>query len=143
MSALHVVCPHCHARNRLPAERLRDRPRCGVCKQAMFTGHPVELDDQSFDAHISGSDLPVVVDFWASWCGPCRSMAPAYNNAAAQLEPGMQLTKVNVDEAQQTAGRFGIRSIPTLVVFKNGQEVARQAGALPPPQLTAWLSQWR
>lgn len=142
MSAIHVVCPHCHARNRLPAERLSHRPKCGVCKQPVFTGHPVELDDQSFNAHISGSDIPVVVDFWASWCGPCRSMAPAYNSAAAQLEPALQLTKVNVDEAQQTAGRYGIRSIPTLVVFKNGQEIARQAGALPPQQLMAWLSQW-
>lgn len=143
MSALHVVCPHCHSRNRLPADRLKDRPRCGVCKQAVFTGHPVELDDQNFAAHIEGSDIPVVVDFWAAWCGPCRSLAPSYASAAAVLEPGLQLTKVNVDEAQQTAGRYGIRSIPTLVVFRNGKEIARQAGALPPQQLTAWLSQWR
>lgn len=143
MSSLHVVCPHCHARNRLPVDRLQDRPRCGVCKQGVFTGHPVELDDQSFDAHVNGSDIPVVVDFWATWCGPCHALAPAYAQAAEQLEPAMQLTKVNVDESQQTAARFGIRSIPTLVVFRNGKEIARQAGALPAQQLTAWLSQWR
>lgn len=143
MSSLHVVCPHCHARNRLPVDRLQDRPRCGVCKQGVFTGHPVELDDQSFDAHVNGSDIPVVVDFWATWCGPCHALAPTYAQAAEQLEPAMQLTKVNVDESQQTAARFGIRSIPTLVVFRNGKEIARQAGALPAQQLMAWLGQWR
>ncbi|CBL44436.1 Putative thioredoxin [gamma proteobacterium HdN1] len=142
MPALHVVCPNCHARNRVPADRLKDKPRCGVCKQTVFTGHPAELDDTSFAAHAEGSDIPVVVDFWAGWCGPCRAFAPTFSAAAAQLEPKLRFAKVNVDEAQQTAARFNIRSIPTLAIFRDGKEIGRQAGALSPQQLMAWLAQF-
>ena len=134
-----VVCPHCHAPNRVPRERLGDQPTCGQCKRALFTGEPVELNAASFDRHIGRSDLPVVVDFWAPWCGPCRSMAPAFAQAAQNLEPGFRLAKVNTEEEQALAARFGIRSIPTLALFKGGREVARQAGAMDAASLARWI----
>jgi len=136
---LHVVCPACGAVNRVAAARLGDGPRCGTCKQALFTGHPVELTEQSFDRHVARSDIPVVVDFWAPWCGPCRMMAPAYEQAAAQLEPRVRLAKLNTEEAPSLAARHGIRSIPTLAVFRGGREVTRQMGAMGGPQLVQWI----
>ncbi len=136
---LHLVCPHCDKTNRLPAARLAEHPRCGACREPLFTGHPLELTANNFDRHLQGSDLPMVVDFWAPWCGPCRSMAPAYAQAAAELEPAVRLAKLNTDDAQAVAGRYGIRSIPTLIVFKGGQEIARQSGALPAGALTDWI----
>jgi thioredoxin 2 len=137
--SLHIVCPHCHATNRVPAARTVDRPRCGKCHQSLFDGRPVELDEAAFERHVSASDLPVVVDFWAPWCGPCRMMAPEFEKAAAQLEPGARLVKVNTESAQRLAQRFNIRSIPTLAVFRGGREVARQAGALRAPQIVDWV----
>jgi thioredoxin 2 len=139
-SPLMIVCPRCSAVNRVPADRLADGPTCGKCGHRLFDGHPVELDAASFDKHVARSEIPVVVDFWAPWCGPCRMMAPAYAQAARQLEPRYRLAKLNTEEAQEVAARFGIRSIPTLVVFRNGREIARQAGAMDAGSLVRWIT---
>ena len=139
--ALHLVCPHCHGINRLPAERLGDAPTCGQCKDALITAAPIESGAADFDRHIGRSDLPIVVDFWAPWCGPCRMMAPAFAQAAAQLSPGVRFLKVNTEDEPGLAQRFGIRSIPTLAVFKGGREVARQAGAMDAGSLVRWVQQ--
>lgn len=140
-SPIHVVCPHCHATNRLPPERLADGGTCGRCKEPLFPGTVTELDQGSFAQHADHSDLPLVVDFWAPWCGPCRSMAPHFAEAARRLEPHYRLAKVNTEEEQQLAARYGIRSIPTMVVFKGGREVARTSGAMPAEALVAWIRQ--
>ncbi|MBS1191170.1 MAG: thioredoxin [Rhodocyclaceae bacterium] len=138
---VHVVCPHCHTTNRVPQERLADGGTCGRCKERLFPGTAVELDQASFDRHVGHSDIPLVVDFWAPWCGPCRSMAPHFAEAARRLSPHYRLAKVNTEEEQQLAARYDIRSIPTLAVFRNGAEVARTSGAMPAEALMAWVRQ--
>ena len=135
-----IVCQHCHGLVGVPAARLTDGPRCPKCHTPLFDGHPVELTDGNFDQHVAKSDLPVVVDFWAPWCAPCRMMAPAFAEAASSLEPAARFAKLNTDEAQAIAARYGIRSIPTLMVFKGGREVARQPGAMGAAQLMRWVS---
>jgi thioredoxin 2 len=127
--SLHIVCPHCHTTNRVRVSDMRSSPDCGQCHKALFAGQPLALDASSFDRHIGRSQIPVLVDFWAPWCGPCRMMAPAFEQAAGLLEPQMRLAKLNTEEAQALAARFNIRSIPTLALFVGGKEVARQAGA--------------
>jgi thioredoxin 2 len=135
----HVACPSCDATNRLPADRLDQGPKCGKCGEALFTGQPVNLTDQSFERHIARSDIPVVVDFWADWCGPCKMMAPQFEQAAGELEPEVRLAKLDTEANQATAARFGIRSIPTMILYKNGNEVARQSGAMGVADITRWV----
>ncbi len=136
---LHVVCPHCAAVNRLPGTRLDQQPNCGQCKRPLFSGEPAELNAGSIDRHIGRSDLPVVIDFWAPWCAPCRAMAPNFHQAAIDLEPRARLAKVNTEAEPQLAARFNIRSIPTLAIFFSGREIARQSGALDLSSLKRWI----
>lgn len=137
--SLHLVCPHCQAINRLPAARLAQQPNCGQCRRAIFTVHPVELTAADFSRHIEHNDIPVLVDFWAPWCGPCKMMAPAYAQAADLLEPHVRLAKVDTEAEQLLGARYAIRSIPTLILFKGGHEVARQAGAMGAQDIVRWV----
>lgn len=137
----HIACSACGASNRVPTEKLAQQPKCGKCGEALFAGHPVEINDANFAALVSGTDLPVVVDCWATWCGPCQRFAPIFSEAAEKLEPRFRLAKLDTDANQQTAARLGIRSIPTLILFKGGKETARISGAMPLGPFMEWVKQ--
>jgi len=139
MSATQINCPHCFATNRLPSERLTDNPNCGRCKSPLFTGKPLELNAGNVAGTIEKNDIPVLVDCWAPWCGPCQSFAPVFEQLAAESEPYIRFAKLNTENEQSLAQSWAIRSIPTLILFKGGKEVARESGAMPMQLLKQWL----
>lgn len=134
----NIVCGHCGQINRIPADRPAVKARCGACHEALFSGHPIAVDEASFDRHATRSDIPVLVDVWAPWCGPCRAMAPMFEQAAAELEPDVRLLKLNSDEAPELSARLGIRSIPTLLLVHKGSVLARISGVMRADQIVAW-----
>ncbi len=136
--SLHIVCPSCGGVNRVPAERLGQNPKCGKCRVPLFQGKALPVNGAAFSKQLQRSDVPLLVDFWAPWCGPCRMMAPAFEQAAAQLEPQVRLLKVNTEEEQAIAGQFGIRSIPTMILFAGGREIDRMSGALDASGIVSW-----
>jgi thioredoxin 2 len=141
MHTTNISCPHCNATNRLPTARLAESPNCGKCKKPLFFGKPLELTANNLSATLNNNDIPVLVDCWAEWCGPCKSFAPIFTQAAQQMEPQLRFAKLDTQAQQNIAARWQIRSIPTLILFRQGKEIARVAGALPLIQLTQWLAQ--
>ena len=140
MTAVHIVCPNCNGINRVPASRLGDKPVCGKCHSPVLDGKPVNLSGLNFDRFIGRNDLPVVVDFWAAWCGPCKMMAPVFSQVSSEMASRMRFAKVDTEQSQDIAARYNIRSIPTMILFKNGRELDRVAGAMDQRGLKQWLS---
>lgn len=140
MTAVHLVCPHCAATNRVPQERLAEDPQCGQCGQPLAPAQPIELGDAQLAGFLAKTEVPVVIDFWAAWCGPCRNYAPHFQ-AVAERHPEWQMVKVDSDQAPVASQHFGVRSIPTTILWHQGREVARQAGAMSAAQLDQWVSQ--
>lgn len=140
---MHLVCPACEAINRVPTERLGDDPKCGKCGAPVLNSHPLELTQGNFDRYLGKDELPLVVDFWASWCGPCKMMAPVFAQVAAEMKTRFRFAKVNTEQEQGLAQRYNIRSIPTLALFRNAAEVDRVAGAMDAGNLRAWLARHR
>lgn len=136
---LLIACPACGGLNRVPAARLGAGPVCGKCKAALFAGKPIDVGVAAFDRHVTRATLPVLVDFWAEWCGPCKAMAPAFAQAARELEPQVRLLKVETDRVPELARRYGIQSIPTMILFAGGREVARKSGAMPAQGIIGWV----
>ena len=141
MSTTNISCPHCTSTNRIPSDRLGDGPKCGKCKKPLFLGKPIELSAANVATTLNHNEVPVLVDCWAPWCGPCRNFTPVFEQAARELEPTLRLAKLNTEDEQALAGRWQIRSIPTLILFKQGKEVVRVAGAMSLTQLKQWLKQ--
>ena len=136
---LHLVCTHCNGVNRLPAERNPGEAKCGRCHEPLFDGHPANVSGAGLEAHVSRGQIPVVADFWADWCGPCHMMAPAFAEAARTMEPQVRFVKVDTEADQQTAMRYAIRGIPTLILFRDGRELTRQSGAMSAQGIVSWL----
>lgn len=141
MDTVQVACPHCFTPNRVPAARLGEGPKCGKCGEPLLEGAPVALDEASFDAFVARTELPVLVDYWAPWCGPCRAMAPQFEKAAGDLRQSVRFAKVNTDQAQGIAARAGIRAIPTMVLYRAGKELARTSGAMDAGTLRRWIGE--
>ena len=136
--AAHIVCPHCGSVNRVPAARPAETAKCGSCHQALFDAHPASVDEAGFERHVRSNSIPVLLDVWAPWCGPCRAMAPAFERAASVLEPQVRLLKLNADEAPNVSARLGVRGIPAMFLFQNGAPVAQTAGAMPADAIVRW-----
>jgi thioredoxin 2 len=139
MNSVHLVCPHCNVTNRVPSDKLQAELNCGKCQEHLLTAHPDNLGEAAFNAQLAKSDLPMVVDFWAPWCGPCRMMAPAYEKVSHDMQGKARFVKVNTEDEQGLAAKYNIRSIPTLAVFAGGREIARQPGAMSAPDLARWV----